>query len=143
LPTEAQWEKAASWNSQNATKRRYPWGDGKPDATLLNFQDSHLDRTQPIDSYLAGASAYGLLNMAGNVWEWVADWYDKDYYRQTTSPWVDPTGPDKGKEKVVRGGSYGYGPAEARSAFRNMGDPQKARGPDLGFRCAVIGERLP
>jgi len=143
LPTEAQWEKAASWDSLTRTKRRYPWGDAEPDRTLLNFEDSYLNRTTVVSSYPEGASPYGVLDMAGNVWEWVADWYDTDYYGTSSASLPDPSGPAQGSQRSVRGGSYGYGAAETRTTFRNLSDPQKAKGADLGFRCAVSGERLP
>ncbi len=143
LPTEAQWEKAAAWDSATQSKRRYPWGDTQPDRTLLNFNSSNLNRTTPVGSYPKGASPYGAQDCAGNVWEWVADWYDKDYYQKARPPALDPIGPNKGKERVTRGGSYGYGAAESRATFRNFANPDKARGGDLGFRCAVSGERLP
>lgn len=142
LPTEAQWEKAASWDPITGTKRRYPWGNEDPNPTLLNFADSGMNRPTTVGSYPGGASAYGILDMAGNVWEWVADWYDKDYYKTPNLP-ADPTGPAKGKERVMRGGSYEYGAREARTTHRDVGDPDKASGPGLGFRCAVSGERLP
>ncbi len=143
LPTEAQWEKAASWDPSTQAKRRYPWGDKDPSPRLLNFDGSGLNRTVPAGSYPDGASAYGVLDMAGNVWEWVADWYSEYDDDIPEQPVVDPTGLGVGNARVVRGGSYGYGGSEARSTYRNLSDPQKAKGYDLGFRCAVNGERLP
>ncbi|HHN93338.1 MAG TPA: hypothetical protein ENK17_01085, partial [Anaerolineae bacterium] len=142
LPTEAQWEKAASWDPAAGVKRRYPWGDEEPDDSRLNYLGSRLGRTTPVGSYPAGASPYGLMDMAGNVWEWVADWYSRDYYSRADRP-PDPAGPDQGTQKVMRGGSYGYGSAYARVTNREVGDPAKAKGAGLGFRCAVVGERLP
>ncbi len=142
LPSEAQWEKAASWDPLTEVKRRYPWGDQDPTSALLNYEGSWLNRTVAVGSYPQGASAYGALDMAGNVWEWVADWYDKDYYKTPNLP-DDPSGPDKGKQRVMRGGSFEFGAREARTTHRDVGDPEKANGPGLGFRCAVSGEQLP
>ncbi len=143
LPTEAQWEKAASWDPSTGTKRRYPWGDQEPDPALLNFLGSTVGHPTDVGSYAKGASPYGILDMAGNVFEWVADWFDPTYYRTATSPLTDPSGPASGSERVMRGGSHGYGSGEARTTYRTTGNPEKARGDGLGFRCAVSGERLP
>lgn len=145
LPTEAQWEKAAAWDPVDQTHRRYPWGDE------LDENRVHLgSRTAPVGSYPEGASAYGTLDMAGNVWEWVADWYDKDYYA-TEDPPPDPTGPGGGRYKIFRGGAYdsvSNFDRQLRTSHREVGLPESgaergAKGPNLGFRCAVSGERLP
>jgi serine/threonine-protein kinase len=141
LPTEAQWEKAAAWDPSAGTHRRYPWGDQEPDEALLNYLGSGLNRTTPAGSYPEGASAYGALDMAGNVWEWVADWYDADTYEIRDRP-TDPTGPTDGRQRVMRGGSYGFGSFQARTTHRDAANPEGAKGAGLGFRCAVTGERL-
>jgi formylglycine-generating enzyme required for sulfatase activity len=141
LPTEAQWEKAASWDPASGTKRRFPWGDAEPDATLLNYLDGGVGRTALVGSYPDGASAYGVLDMAGNVWEWVADWYDQNYYDVTDGA-VDPTGPSRGSQRVMRGGSYSFQAHKARTTHRDAGTV-KASGASLGFRCVVSGEQLP
>ena len=142
LPTEAQWEKAASWDPVAGRKYRYPWGDEDPDGERLNYLGSNVGQAMPVGSYPQGASPYDLLDMAGNVWEWVADWYDGKYYDKTDNS-TDPTGPDHGRHKVMRGGSYGYGSLYVRVTRREAGDPNKAKGAGLGFRCVVVGERLP
>jgi serine/threonine-protein kinase len=141
LPTEAQWEKAAAWDPATDTHRRYPWGDEEPDDDLLNYLDSGLNRTTPVGSYPEGASAYGVLDMAGNVWEWMADWYDADYYEIPDLP-PDPPGPADGRQRVMRGGSYGFGSFQARTTHRDAANPEGAKGAGLGFRCAATGERL-
>ncbi len=145
LPTEAQWEFAASWDIETQTKRRYPWGDELDRARV------HLgSTTAPVGGYPEGASPYGALDLAGNVWEWVADWYDRDYYQQETFP-RNPTGPESGRYKVFRGGAYDSitnFTTQLRTTYREVGAPagttdRPAKGPNLGFRCAVNGERLP
>jgi serine/threonine-protein kinase len=143
LPTEAQWEKAASWDPATKTQRPYPWGAQDPDPKLLNYLGAYKNSTAPVGAYPAGASAYGALDMAGNVWEWAADWYDRNYYKTADAARADPSGPATGTARVMRGGSYGYGSAEARATYRTGGDPKTSRGEGLGFRCAVMGERLP
>ena len=102
-----------------------------------------VNRTTAAGSYPEAASPYGVYDMAGNVWEWVHDWYAADYYQSDVPVWNNPIGPETGEVRVVRGGSYGYGSVECRTTFRNFSDPVTAKGADLGFRCAVSGERLP
>jgi serine/threonine-protein kinase len=140
LPSEAQWEKAAAWDPQLEGHRRYPWGEEAPTPDLANLNVSGLGRTAPVDSYPAGASAYGPRNLAGNVWEWVADWYQPDYY--STAPSSNPSGPESGSRRVIRGGGYGHGTAQARTAHRDSAGPT-ASGNALGFRCAINAEDLP
>lgn len=131
LPTEAEWEKAAGWNPQTSQMFIYPWGDQVPDKTLANYDNVDLDTTE-VGSYPKGVSPVGAYDMAGDVWEWVSDWYGP--YDLVSI--INPVGPSSGKFKVIRGGSWGNKvlPIYLRVSNRGTNTPDHPTN-EVGFRC--------
>jgi sulfatase modifying factor 1 len=145
LPTEAEWEKAA----HGTDGRRYPWGHMQPFVDIANYNRgvwvSNAITLAPVSSGVEGMSVrhgtkeggkspYGLFHMAGNAAEWVADWYDREYYQR--SPEKSPTGPKEGERRVIRGGSWNDPPVGIRTTARVSAEPEY-RDRTLGVRCAM------
>ncbi len=128
LPTEAEWEKAA----RGTDGSYFPWPESEITCEKANW-GSCTDDTAPVGSYVSGKSPYGLLDVAGNVWEWVSDWYDKDYYKKSVSK--NPPGPGTGDERGLRGGAFDSLESKVRPAYRFSALP-RAADYYIGFRCA-------
>ena len=128
LPTEAEWEKAA----RGTDGRVFPWGNQRPSCQLTQYLRCD-GRPFPVASFAEVASPYGAVQLAGNVWEWVADWYAGDYY--ANSPAHNPRGPRTGTLRIMRGGSYRSVDFFLTTTHRNRAEPG-SRDRGNGFRCA-------
>jgi formylglycine-generating enzyme required for sulfatase activity len=123
-------------------ERRYPWGDSSPSRSRLNY-NGYIGDTSEVGSYESGESPFGAQDMAGNVWEWVSDWFDDDYYDYSSSS--NPSGPSSGECpgfdgqcRVIRGGDWDGDVGDVRSAYRLYAFPYYMDG-QIGFRCAQDG----
>lgn len=133
LPTEAEWEKAM----RGVDGRLWPWGN-EPDPLAANWGSARdgVEVTAPVGSFKKDRSVFGVADGAGNVMEWVADWYAEEAYRDPTDR--NPTGPDHGVYKVLRGGGYASTGTDVRITSRNRMVPD-FRDETIGFRCATSG----
>ncbi len=135
LPTEAEWEKAATWDGKANRCRIYPWGEEEPTLEHCNH-DNVIEKTTPVDAYPAQASAYGMYDALGNVWEWTASWFN-GYPGFQSYPYVGYSQVYfDNQHRVLKGGSWATGHWVLRSSFRNWYYPS-VRQIFAGFRCAA------
>jgi len=132
LPTEAQWEKAA----RGTDKGIYPWGNEEPNENLANYYLTSPKSIFDVGSFPDGNSPYGVMDMAGNVWEWVNDWYGDNYYSETENYIKNPKGPISGEGRVIRGGAFQNTPWIIRTTTR-MHEYLDTTARDIGFRCVM------
>jgi formylglycine-generating enzyme required for sulfatase activity len=133
LPTETEWERAA----RGGDERKFPWGNEPPNEERARFlkryqNPVYKDGVAPVGSHPKGASPFGIHDLAGNAWEWVADWFSESFPRSEAR---NPQGPKSGKSKVLRGGGW-YDPPERLTTTRRMHAPPEHRDDSVGFRCA-------
>lgn len=136
LPTESEWEKAGRGDIGG----KYPWGNDEPDSNMAVFGQASFLSLKDVNSLPEGMSSYGAHHMAGNVWEWVADWYDANYYKK----WVveNPKGPSVGTSRILRGASWYYNAVYLRTSLRHYSPPgNQLEG--IGFRCAIEDSESP
>jgi formylglycine-generating enzyme required for sulfatase activity len=131
LATEAQWERAAAGTDQ----RKYPWGDSAPTCSRANFNNC-LRKTRKVGGYPSGASACGAMDMGGNAWEWVQDWFSDTYYQECADVGTvsNPQGPTSGNDRILRGGGYSVPATRLRCSFRDYVYPT--------YKSKVIGFRI-
>jgi formylglycine-generating enzyme required for sulfatase activity len=140
LPTEAEWEKAASWDAIAGRRQTYPWGEAEPQTQRCNH-DNAAGQTTPVNAYPGGQSVYGCYDMLGNVWEWTSSWFDGyegfvSYpYQGYSQAYFD------GQHRVLKGASWATRLWAMRSSFRNWYYPC-VRQILAGFRCASDSEKV-
>lgn len=132
LPTEAEWEKAAKWDYMNQKTVLHPWGEETPNLEWVNYRGQDTER---VGMFAGGKSPVGAFEMAGNVYEWVYDFYAADYYQD--SPERDPLGPNSSVlGHVVRGGAWSSEDQSDLWTFTRFYFSTTERRNDIGFRCA-------